>query len=77
MRNLSVAAILLGVSVACSNQAAAPAPPPPATDSKPMPAANTTLPEKPKTGMDTPYVPTVYSTEPVRTGAVLIPSMAR
>jgi hypothetical protein len=35
MRNLSVAAILLGASVACSNQPAATAPPPTETNAKP------------------------------------------
>jgi hypothetical protein len=38
MRNLSVVAILLGISVACSNQPAATVPPPTGTESKP--AAN-------------------------------------
>jgi hypothetical protein len=35
MRNLSVVAILLGISVACSNQPAATVPPPAGTESKP------------------------------------------
>ena len=35
MRSLSIMAILLSVSAACSNQFAAPAPPPPWADSKP------------------------------------------
>jgi hypothetical protein len=35
MRNLSVAAILLGISVACSNQPVATVPPPTGTESKP------------------------------------------
>jgi hypothetical protein len=34
MRNLSVVAILLGISVACSNQPAAPVPPPTGTEPK-------------------------------------------
>jgi hypothetical protein len=34
MRNLSVVAILLGISVACSNQPAVPVPPPTGTESK-------------------------------------------
>jgi len=37
MRNLSVVAILIGVSVACSNQPAATVPPP--TDAKPAASA--------------------------------------
>jgi hypothetical protein len=35
MRNLSVVAILLGISAACANQPAATAPPPAEPDSKP------------------------------------------
>jgi hypothetical protein len=35
MRNLSVVAILLGISVACSNKPAATVPPPTGTNSKP------------------------------------------
>jgi len=44
MRNLSVVAILLGISAACSNQPAATALPPTETDSKPaasVPASST------------------------------------
>ena len=39
MRNLSVVAILLGISVACSNQPAATVPPPTGTDAKPAASA--------------------------------------
>jgi hypothetical protein len=35
MRSLSIMAVLLGVSAACSNQFAGPAPPPPWADTKP------------------------------------------
>ena len=38
MRNLSVVAIILGISAACSNQPAPPAPPP--TGTEPKAAAN-------------------------------------
>lgn len=47
MRNLSVVAILLGISAACSNQPTATGPPPAGTESKPAagvpasPAAST------------------------------------
>jgi hypothetical protein len=47
MRNLSVVAILLGISAACSNRPAATVPPPTGTDAKPAasvtasPAAST------------------------------------
>jgi hypothetical protein len=58
MRNLSVVAILLGISAACANQPAATVPPPAGTDSKPAagvpasPAASTA---------PHPYVPSPWS----------------
>jgi hypothetical protein len=39
MRNLSVVAILLGISAACSNRSAATVPPPTGTDAKPAASA--------------------------------------
>ena len=39
MRNLSVVAMLLGISAACSNQPTATAPPPTEADSKPAASA--------------------------------------
>ena len=50
MRNLSVVAMLLGISAACSNQPAATVPPPSETNSKPAagaPANPTASPARP------------------------------
>jgi hypothetical protein len=57
MRDLSVVAILLGISAACSNQPTAIAPPPTGTESKPA----TGVPARPASTAPRPYVQSPWS----------------
>jgi hypothetical protein len=57
MRNLSVVAILLGISAACANQPAATVPPPTETDSKPA----ASVPASPPATAPHPYMQSPWS----------------
>jgi hypothetical protein len=57
MRDLSVVAILLGISAACSNQPTANVPPPTETESKPA----TGVPASPAPASPRPYVQSPWS----------------
>ncbi len=63
MRNLSVVAILLGVSVACSNQPAATVPPPTETEAKPAASvpASPTAPTARRPYMQSPWSPSAQT----------------
>ena len=65
MRNLSVVAILLGISVACSNQPAATVPPPTGTESQPAASgsASPTAETKPRPFSQSPWSPAAQTPE--------------
>ena len=64
MRNLSVVAILLGISAACSHQPAATVPPPTEADSKPAASTPTRAPAStaPHTFSQSPWSPGAQTT---------------
>ena len=61
MRSLSAMAIPLGVCTACSNQTAAPVPPPPATDSKSAPSVPAKRTAETVPNMEPPWSPNAIS----------------
>ena len=64
MRNLSVVAMLLGISAACSNQPATAVPPPAEADSKPAASTPTRAPAStaPHTFSQSPWSPGAQTT---------------